>query len=801
MIRNYIKVAIRNLLKQKFYSVLNILGLSIGISSCLFILLYIHDELSYDQFHEKGERIYRVNLHAKLAGQEFSGGVACAPFAFTAIEEFPEVENAVRLHSLSNEVIRYGENVFTESEVFFADSTFFEVFTFPLVEGEPKTALTQPHSIVLTEAMARKYFGDEPAMGKILTVGDYNAAYKVTGIVKDPPENAHFHFDMLYSMSTSEDSRSEIWVSNNYFTYLLLHKGASSKALEDKLPSLVEKYVGPQVEQFMGINLEQFENSDNQYGYFLQPMLDIHLHSRLDAELDVNGDIMYVYIFAAIAAFILLIACINFMNLSTARSANRAKEVGVRKTLGSLRSTLMGQFLAESILVTVIAFVLAIFFTSTFLSAFNSMAGKALSLNFLAQPWTMAGIAGLIIVIGVIAGSYPAFYLSSFKPVEVLKGRIRAGVKSGSIRNILVVFQFFISITLIVCTALVYQQLEYARNVNLGFDKENVIIISNAQWLGEKAEAFKQDLLSHSQIINASLSNSIPPKVQSNTVFRTEGTEVDHLITFYFVDHDYIPTLGMELAEGRNFSREFSTDTAAVILNEAAVREFGFDEPLHQKLWTFIDNPPRTYEVVGVVKNFNFETLRNEIRPMAILLSDNPRFVSVRISPGNMQETLGLLESQWKAYAPNEPFEYTFMDEDFDALFRSEQRLGKVFTIFTGLAIFIACLGLLGLAAFTAEQRTKEIGVRKVMGASVFSVVVLLSKDFTKLVIIAFVIAIPVSYFVMENWLEEFAYRISIGVGTFLLAGVLSIVIAWFTVSWQSVRAARVNPVKSLRSE
>ncbi|MEM9833904.1 MAG: ABC transporter permease [Bacteroidota bacterium] len=805
MFKNYLKITLRNLANQKLYTFLNVVGLSIGIASCLLILLYIHHELSYDTFHEKADRIYRVGLNGKIADQEIFTTNTTPPLAFTAVEEFPEVKSAVRLYThWGSPVVRYGETVISEEDVYLADSTFFDVFSFPLLAGDPKTALVEPNSIVIPEDEAQKYFGDEPPLGKTLLLDNDKTPNTVTGVLAKLPDNSHFHFSMLRSMSVLDYSRSEGWFNNSFQTYLLLHEEASAEALEAKLPGLITKYIGPEVQQFLGVSLEDFFEQGNKYGYFLQPMLDIHLYSDLEDELEPNGDITYIYILAAIGFFIILLACINFMNLATARSSNRAKEVGVRKTLGSLRTHLVRQFLSESVLLSLIATVLALVAARLLLLPFNSLAGKEISSALFTSPWFLLSLLGLMLLVGVLAGSYPALYLSSFRPAEVLKGKLKAGMKSSGIRNGLVVFQFFISITLIICTLLVYQQLEYTRTKNLGFEKENVVIVDGLWRLDAgKQEVLRQDLTSQSSVVNASISNNVPPGVNNTTIFRKKADEQDILVSTYHIDYYHLPTMQIEILAGRNFSRDFPTDTAALLLNEAAVREFGFDDPLNEEIQYFGGEYGQSeiYKVVGVFKDFNFETLRNNIRPLALMLTTQGSQISVRTAQGDVAASLTTVEELWKKYAADQPFQYSFLDEDFDALFRAEQRLGQVFSVFTGLAILVACLGLLGLAAFMAEQRTKEIGIRKVLGASVTSVVVLLSKDFTKLVLISFGLAIPLAYFVMHSWLKGFAFRISIGPGTFVLAGVSALVIAWLTVSWQSVKAASANPVKSLRSE
>ena len=801
MLISYFTIAFRNLSKRKFYAGINILGLSIGLTSCLLIVLYIHHELSYDTMHPNADRIYRVGLSTKFSDQEARTTLTSPPLAFTAVEEFPEVENATRIfHLFEVQTIRYNETAIVQGKVYFADSTFFDVFNFQLLEGDPATALTEPNTLVITEEMAQKYFGNDSALGKTLLVGDEKIPHQVTGVVENLPSNVHFHFNMLRSMASLDRSRDNEWTSHSFITYLLLHEGASPELLEAKLPGLVEKYVGPEIRQYMGISLEAFAQQGNKYGYFLQPLLDIHLYSRLNKELAPNGDITYVYILGAIAFLIILLACINFMNLATARSANRAKEVGVRKTLGSLRAGLVGQFMTESVVLSLIATWLAVVAANLLLPSFGNVAGKEISPALFTQTWFLLSLLGFMLLIGMLAGSYPAFYLSSIRPVEVLKGKLKAGTKSSGIRNTLVVFQFFISITLIICTLLVYQQLEYARKKNLGVEKENVIVMYGAQRLTEgKQIAFKQTLLNQAQVVRASISDNIPPGSIGNTVFRKISTQEDAQLYIYGVDYDYLPTMQIELLEGRNFSRSFSTDTAAVLLNEAATKTLGAENLLNEEV--FHAGSGRTYQVVGIFKDFNFESLRKEIQPLALTLTTQGFCLSARISSEDVSATVNLIESLWAQYAPDQPFQYDFLDDNYDALFRAEQRLGKVFSIFTGLAIVVACLGLLGLATFMAEQRTKEIGIRKVMGASESHLILLLSKDFTKLVIIAFGVAIPVAYFIIQKWLEGFAYRTDISPWIFLLTGTGALVIAWLTVSWQSIKAALANPVNSLRSE
>ncbi|HEX8530333.1 MAG TPA: ABC transporter permease, partial [Cytophagales bacterium] len=683
---------------------------------------------------------------------------------------------------------------------------FFSVFTFKLKEGNPAAALLEPQTLVLSQTTARKYFGNGPALGKTLIVGNFNSAYRVTGVMEDMPHNAHFHFDMLLSMASFASSRGTEWVSNNFYTYAVLREGTPVSTFAGKMPGLVQRYVAPQLAQAFQYPFEQFQKNGGKWAFFTQPMGDIHLYSDFpEGEIEPNGSITYVYIFSAIAGFILLIACINFMNLATARSANRAKEVGIRKVLGSVKSRLVGQFLTESLIYSLVAVALAYALTSLCLQPFNAIAGKNLSAGVLLSGWLLGGIVVLTLGVGILAGSYPAFYLTSFRPVEVLKGRLKAGARSSHIRNALVVSQFAISICLIICTWVVYGQLEYTRNKNLGLDKENVLVVTNARRLGTNLQAFKQTLARQAQVANVTVAGQLPADNESNnTVFRKEGSTEDNVFGFFRADEDYFTTLKMKLVQGRGFSRQFGTDTAAIVINEAAAKQLGWAEPLGRKLLFYGEGPDRVrpLTVIGVVKDFNFESLRNKIAPIIIMYARGPEsYAAVRLKPGSAEAGVALAEKIWKQHAPAEPFEYAFLDQNFDALFRAEQRLGKVFAIFTGLGIFIACLGLFGLSAFVAEQRGKEIGVRKVLGASVPQIVLLLSGDFTRLVLIAFGVAAPLAWYAMHRWLENFAYRAPISPLTFVLAGVAALFIAWITLSFQAVKAAVTDPVKTLRSE
>lgn len=801
MLKNYFKIAFRNILKHKFFAGINMLGMTIGITACLLIILYVTDELSYDRFHEKANSIYRVGLYAKIAGQDIQTANTCPPMAQALVAEIPDIAEATRLDFYADKtIIRNDDKVFTEELVLYADSNFFNFFSFKLLEGDPLTVLKEPNSIVLTEQLAVKYFGKEEPVGKLLTLGNDNVTYKVTGIAADCPSNSHIQFNALLSASSSRQLRSDRWLNNFLYTYFVLHEKGNMENIKAKFNELVLKYVGPEVERFMGVSIKQLEEQGGNYGYFTTKFTDVHLRSEARDELTPGGNITYVYFFSAIAVLIIVIACINFMNLSTARSAGRAKEVGLRKTLGSLRAQMVAQFLTESMLYSFVAVILSVIACYSLLPYFNLLSGKEMDMSALLQPSFFIGIAALIVLVGIIAGSYPAFYLTSFNAVEVLKGKIRAGMKSKGVRSTLVIFQFSISIFLIIFTAVVYQQLRFMQDRDMGIDKHNVIILQNTDRLERNREAFKETLAKQTGILSASYTNNTFPGVNNTTVFKSAGEDQDHIMGVYFADYEHMDVMRFRLKEGRYFSRDFPSDSTAILLNEAAVKEFGFTDPLQEEVIQNGQNNNQPFKVIGVFSDFNFETLRDQVRPLAIRLGGIENQLMVRYE-GKSSETISLIENLWKQMAPSEPFEYTFLDENFDDLFRAEQRMSAIFSVFSGLAIFVAGLGLFALAAFTIEQRTKEIGIRKVMGASVFNLTLLLSREFTMLVLMAFVPAAALGWWVVNTWLQGFAYRIEVSPLIFVASGVAAIAIAWLTVGFQSVRAATSNPVQSLRYE
>jgi len=804
MIRNYLKTAWRNLVRNKAFSFINIFGLSIGISVCFVIMLYVQDELSYDRFNEKADQIVRILFKANVNGGKINEATVMPPTAAALKAEYPEVLEATRLRTAGRPKVAYGNKIFNEADFAFVDSNFFKVFTLPLLKGNASTVLLQPNTVVITQELANKYFGTEEPIGKILSFNGGADLFKVTGVMSKMPVNSHFHFDMFGSMAGLEEARRTSWMESNFFTYLVLPKGYNYKKLEAKLPGMVEKYMGPQILQAMGMSLSQFRTKGNELGFTLQPLKDIHLHSFNSYEMEPGGDVRYVYIFSAIALFMLLIACINFINLSTAGASKRAKEVGVRKVLGSEKSQLVQQFLTESVLLTFIALLISSILVQLALPVFNELSGKNLSIGFNIKPISTLLVLGLLV--GILAGIYPAFFLSSFKPIAVLKGKVSAGTKRLGLRSGLVVFQFFISVSLIIGTIIVYQQMKFIRNKKLGYDKEQLLVIPNSWALGKNEKIFKEQLLRDPRVANVTISGYKPagPSNINNAMAYPEGKDNQIMKTLeYHVDEQYIPTMGMQLAAGRNFSAEYATDSAAIIINETAARAFGWgNNAIGQRITR--QNSTRgnnfSYTVVGVVKDFHFRSLHEAITPLLMVLE--PEWgVIVKVKSPQVAGLLHTMKQQWESFNTGEPFEYAFMDDLYNKTYTAEQKTGSILNIFALLTILVACMGLFGLVTYTAEQRTKEISIRKVLGATVTQVTYMLSKEFLKLVLIACLVAFPLAYWVMDRWLQDFAYRIHIGWWIFALAAIAALVIALLTISFRAIKAALANPVKSLRTE
>ncbi len=810
MLSNYLKIAYRNLLRSKAFSAINIVGLSLGLATCMIIGLFVLDELSFDRFHEKADRIVRVTFRANMSGNKIEEAVVMPPTAKTLQRDYPEVLEATRLRTAGEFMVKKGEKTIKEQGVAFADSNFFQVFSFPLLAGDAKTALLKPNTLVISEKMANKYFGDADPIGQILNAKNYDTPMEVTGVMAEWPANSHFHFDFLIAMAGLPEARLNSWMQSNFYTYLVLPEGYNYQQLQAKLPQMVDKYIGPEIKQAFGMNYTEFKQRGNELGFQLQPLKNIHLHADFEQDLGPSGDIRYVYIFGAIALFMLLIACINFMNLSTAGASKRAREVGIRKVMGSVKSTLIGQFLLESIMLTAFALVLAVGIVYLALPFFNTLADKSLTLSFVEMPWLLPGLLGLGLIVGVLAGSYPAFFLSSFKPITVLKGgtnpsRFKSGRRSIGLRGTLVVVQFCISIILIVGTTVVYQQLQFIQNTKLGYDKDQVLVLQETYRLGQNEQLFKQQLLQDSRVVDVAVSGYVPAGPSFNNNFMVSGDDNPKQYVKgirYDVDEHYVPTLGMRIVDGRNFSPEFATDSSGIILNETAAKELGWGKAaIGHTMKSSNDGGKRTYHVIGVVQDFNFKSLHERIGPLMMTLGDNSGAILAKVKTRDLSALITSVEKQWKTLIADESLEYSFLEENFNATYRAEQKTARILGLFAGLTIFVACLGLFGLATFTAEQRTKEIGVRKVLGASVTSVVALLSKDFLKLVAIAILIASPIAWYVMNAWLQDFAYKIDISWWVFALAGLLAVGIALLTVGYQSVKAALMNPVESLRSE
>lgn len=823
MFQNYFKIAWRNIQRNKVNSFINIAGLSIGMACVILIVLYVRDELSFDKSFKDVDHIFQVNMTTKNNGVNSTTGGNTAPAVGPAlVNAYPEIESYVRIYRPGDVLVRYEDNAttesYTEKRMMAVDSVFLKVFNYPIAAGDAATCLQKSNAVVITEATAKKYFGTTNAVGKTLLFDIDRKPFVVTAVLKNIPSQSSFQFDMLAPISAYAEVKKRSW---NWFwlqvnTYVKLYDNiavdkASIAKLEAKFPSMVKEHAF----ESQGQSFEEFIKKGGKLEYSLMPFTSVHLYAtpmEVPARLTTLSDIKYVYIFSVIALFIIILACVNFMNLSTAQSATRAKEVGIRKVLGSIKSQLIKQFLTEALLYSFMATIIALLLVLLLIEPFNEVAGKALTFGSIFSGNTWLLLLALCLLTGLLAGMYPAFYLTSFNPATVLKGLklFRNNLGTLFIRNGLVVFQFTVSIVLIVCTIIVYKQLQYTRNKDMGLNKENVIVIANTKRLGNKEGAFRQELTKQRGVIDASISSSIPTKVNFGDDYVPELTETDKPLikeiglASFMVDEEFIPTLNMQVLKGRNFSKEFS-DSASVILNEVAAKMIGWKDAVGKYL-AYPGNDQR-FKVIAVVKDFNVTSLRETIEPFALFHHSsqtyglNSSYISVRLQPGNINNYLHQIENKWKSFSPNTPFDYSFLDSDFDALYRSEQRMGAVFGIFTFLSIFVACLGLFGLSVYTAERRKKEIGVRKVLGASVQSVVTLLSKEFVKLVLISAIIAFPVAWFSMNKWLNDFAYRISIGWSAFIIAGFTALLIALLTISFQSIKAAIANPVKSLRTE
>ena len=805
MLKNYFTIAIRNIVRHKGYTFINILGLATGIICCLLILVYVQDEISYDRYHEKSDQIYRIINAGVIRGNQIEMPLVSGPWGPAMVEEFPEVLEAVRIKPPDSRwVIEYGEKKFPEKGLYFVDPTFFEIFDVEMVAGDPETALDAPYSIIITEEMAEKYFGQEDPLGKII-IGDNWINLNITGIMRKHPPSTHMEYDFLVNFETLNRAMEPVnnrllygdlsrnWQNFRIYTYLLLDANADPEAVEGKMRTLIEERLG-KILRTAGVELNPY----------LQKLTDIHLKSNLEGELGPTGDESYIYIFSAVAVFILLIACINFMNLSTARSENRAKEVGIRKVVGADRFQLIKQFLGESTIFTLFASVIAGIAVIFLLTPFNAIAEKSISASSFISVQTGLLLIGIVIVVGAVSGSYPAFLLSAFKPAEVLSGKKHKGASGGLLRKILVVVQFSISVFLLIGLSVIYSQMGYIKNRPLGYDKENIIAVPLSDPAPRSTyDSYKTALLSNSRVMSVSAASTLPGGLFGIGLLRPVGRPPNENLTVQImnVDYDFIETFGMQLLEGRDFSREFTTDlNRALLLNEEAVRQFGFDSGLDKRLTPGGQN---VLPVIGVVKDYYFKSLHQNIEPFAMILAAEQGFnwVFIKTTSASISSVVQFAEQEWSRTNPGHPFEYSFVDSHNDMMYQSEMKLSRLFSIFTGIAIYIACLGLFGLASFTAVQRTKEIGIRKVLGASVGGIVVILSKEYVKWIVLANIIAWPLAYYFMHRWLEGFAYHTSLSILAFLASGILALIIALLTVSFQTIKTARSDPVDSLRYE
>lgn len=786
MIRNLIKTAVRHILKHPGYSFLNVLGLTLGITSALFLLIYVSDEVSYDRYHEKADRIYRVSSRITETDDQFTWIVAQIPFGLQVAQDYPEVEAYVRFFNMPRALYEYEDKEFVEEDFFYADSALFDIFTYRVIRGDARRALLEPNKIVLTETVAARYFGDGDPVGRTLTSG--NSAYEVTGVIEDVPSNSHFRFGALASRTNLPEQIGS-WGNFGVFTYLLFPEGLDVKAFEEKMQGMYAAYMEP---IFGPVNVK--------VEYLLEPIREIHLYSTKEGEPEPTGSITYVYIFAIVAIFLVLIAAMNYMNLSTARSSGRAREVGLRKVVGSRRGPLVLQFLSESVIFTVLSLAISIILLMALLPKLNLLAGKSFDSNVIFSPVVLLGMLGVVLLVGFIGGSYPAFFLSRFSPVTVLKGELTHGTAGSLFRKILVVIQFAVSVIMIVCTLVVFRQLNYLKNMDQGFDQKNVLSLDLNGPMAMKYPVLKQALLENPNVLYVSSTSTRLGEGSGKLLFDVETDQgmVQRGINFAIADHDFVEALGIKMVQGRDFQKDMPSDTlTGVIVNETFVRRMGWDEPIGKKVEAGDENTLRA-RVVGVMKDYHQTGMYNEIESLLLAYRTLNNIVYIKVSDENVEQALSHIESSWKEVFPDQPYSYTFLSERFNRQFESDEKRGLIFTLFTVLAILIACLGLFGLASYTVEQRTREIGIRKVFGANEGTILKLVTRDFIILSLISIVIAFPVAWYFMSKWLENYVYKSSMGPVVFILAGVLTLVITFATISYKAYQASVSNPAEAI---
>jgi len=805
MLKNYFVTAYRNLVKNWSYSFINIIGLSVGLAASIFILLFVFHELSYDTFHKKSDRIYRAAVDGKMAKNTFIAAVTAAPMAEALLNEYPEIEKTVRVRKSGDWLVSHEDKTFNEEGILFADSSFFQIFTYKFIHGNPATALKNPESIVLTEKIARKYFGQTDVVGKSLRIESDTTYYTVTGVIQNVPENTHMHFDMMASLNTLDISRRTFWISHNFHTYILLKEGTDPQALENKLDMLVEKYVGPDVQQALGVSLDEFIGSGSSIRYFLQPLEDIHLHSHLEYELEANSHISYVYIFSIIAIFILLMASINYTNLATAKSASRSLEVGMRKVVGGTKRSLKFLFLIESVFLTLVSLFIAIVIVELLMPQYNNLIQLNLDINYFEEWYTIPGLIVLVTIVGLMAGSYPAFFLSSFKPVTVLKGKLKQGTKSSLVRKILVSSQFLLSIIILLATYTVYEQLNYMQNKELGFNKENILVLKRSDGLRNNMEAFKQEVAKNPRITAVSNAVTMPGRNFSKNSFFIPGSNTTKLMNQAWISYDYNKVFDFEMKSGRFFSRDYPSDSSAIIINEAAVKNLGFEEDPIGKIIHYPSGPNgemMEMNIIGVVKDFHYKSMHSPIEPACfnIMRGNWEGFVFLKINPEKKTETINFVKRTWKEFS-SYPFQYFFFKNDFNRLHKTEKRTSVILILFSILSILIASLGLIGLISFTTMQRQKEIGIRKAFGSSTRNIILLLNREILLLIIYSTIIAWPVTYYITHKWLQDFSYRTELNYTMFLLIPAGILLLSLVVVTFRSGKAAMKNPAHTLRYE
>jgi putative ABC transport system permease protein len=787
MLKNLIKTAVRHIVKHFGYSILNILGLTLGITSALFLIIYVADEVSYDRYHEKADRIYRVSSTIKEPDDQFTWIFAQIPFGPQVVHDYPEVQSSVRFINMPRALYKFEDKEFNEENFFYVDSTLFDIFTYKVIKGEIKSALLAPKKIILTEKIANKYFGKSDPIGKTLTTG--TDTYEVTGVIQDVPTNSHFRFDAVAARNNLPKQLGS-WGNFGVFTYLLFPEKFDVKAFETKMQGMYDAYMKT-----------IFEPLKISIKYKLEPLTRIHLYSKNAAEPEPTGSITYVYIFAIVAIFLVLIASMNYMNLATARSTRRAREVGLRKVVGSRRGPLVLQFLSESLVFTLISLLISIVLIIVLLPKFNLLAGKTFNIHVIYSPVVLLSLLAIILIVGILGGSYPAFFLSRFSPVTVLKGEVTQGSAGSLFRKILVVIQFTVSVIMIICTLVVFRQLNYLKTTDQGFDQKNVVGLQLNGPMIRKYPVLKQSLLENQNVKYVTSTNTAVGEGSGKVIFNVETDQgmSQKGVNFAVVDHDFIETLGIKMVKGREFQQDMPSDTlTGVVVNEAFAKRMNWTEPIGKKveLKPFIDG-----RVIGVMKDYHQTGMYNAIESLMLLYRPLNNVIYIKLSGSDTKQTLSFIEKKWKEIFPDQPFVYTYLSERFNRQFEADDKRGLVFTMFTVLAILIACLGLFGLASYMVEQRTREIGIRKVFGANENTILGLISKDFLILVAIGIVIAVPVAYYFMNRWLENYVYRTKIEVPLLLTAALLTILITFLTISYKSYQAAIMNPARALKAE